>query len=597
MCAIFGIIGKHERQKAYEAFTLLSHRGADDEIVFENTDAFLGLYRLRITATDQDISSHYAKNNCTILFNGEIYNYQTLAEELNLFFTSEVALLHAAYQHWGDGFVSHLRGMFAIAIIEAHTVKLFRDPFGKKPLYFTYDEQRFIFSSEMKAIHTLLPWVFQKEDIPTYFSFQTILSPKTFDKHIFQVCAGEIVCFSLRDKSLSRAMHWCMLNKPVTIYSEDEALVLLQNALLNSVALRIPREVPFACLLSGGVDSSLVAAMVCEHEKIDTFCLGYEGYEKYDERAFAQRVASHIGSRHHEVILSKEDFFQTVDEVINGLDEPIADPAMIPLYFLMRQLKKEGFKVVLTGDGSDELFMGYRTYKELYALESLKSFEFKGWMQRYLKSNFSMHKEWEWYKRVFESTLLFRSTAELFTDLQQNRLLRMNVKDNHSTQALQEYVAMFEKSQRTSPIDWYSFLDIKITLGDLFLRKLDRMSMAHGIEARSPFLDKEVVAVAFSSDPKIRMGKTSKSLVKKVAQTYLPKEIVHRKKKGFNYPYIEWLYGSDELKVIDRVQEKMGLFHEEVLKEYLKKGEQGVLKQHIFAIYLLCKWIEKHILD
>jgi asparagine synthase (glutamine-hydrolysing) len=388
-----------------------------------------------------------------------------------------------------------------------------------------------------------------------------------------------------------------MLNKPVTIYSEDEALVLLQNALLNSVALRIPREVPFACLLSGGVDSSLVAAMVCEHEKIDTFCLGYEGYEKYDERAFAQRVASHIGSRHHEVILSKEDFFQTVDEVINGLDEPIADPAMIPLYFLMRQLKKEGFKVVLTGDGSDELFMGYRTYKELYALESLKSFEFKGWMQRYLKSNFSMHKEWEWYKRVFESTLLFRSTAELFTDLQQNRLLRMNVKDNHSTQALQEYVAMFEKSQRTSPIDWYSFLDIKITLGDLFLRKLDRMSMAHGIEARSPFLDKEVVAVAFSSDPKIRMGKTSKSLVKKVAQTYLPKEIVHRKKKGFNYPYIEWLYGSDELKVIDRVQEKMGLFHEEVLKEYLKKGEQGVLKQHIFAIYLLCKWIEKHILD
>ncbi len=196
--------------------------------------------------------------------------------------------------------------------------------------------------------------------------------------------------------------------------------------------------------------------------------------------------------------LVKTDFLQTIEEVVSSLDEPLADPAMLPLYHLMKEVNKEGFKVVLTGDGSDELFMGYRTYKEFYDLEQAKELKFKGWLQHYFKSHFSMHKEWEWYKRIFEESMLFRSTAEVFTDLQQNRLLRMNVKDNLSLKALEPYKKEFEQSGRTSAIDWYSFLDMKVMLGNVFLRKLDRMSMAHSVEARSPFLDKEVVATAFA---------------------------------------------------------------------------------------------------
>ena len=189
--------------------------------------------------------------------------------------------------------------------------------------------------------------------------------------------------------------------------------------------------------------------------------------------------------------------------------------------------------------------------------------------------------------------MLFRSTAEIFTDLQQNRLVRMNVKDNHSLKALVPYKEEFEQSGRTSPIDWYSFLDLKVMLGNVFLRKLDRMSMAHSIEARSPFLDKEVVATAFACTPELRMGGSSKDLVKSVAKKYLPEEIVDRKKKGFNYPYMEWLQESGELSVIHRVQTKMNLFNDHELEMYLEKGKQGMFKQHLFSIYMLCKWLEK----
>ncbi len=204
-----------------------------------------------------------------------------------------------------------------------------------------------------------------------------------------------------------------------------------------------------------------------------------------------------------------------------------------------------------------------------------------------------MHKEWEWYKRVFEESILFRSTAEIFTDLQQNRLLWMNVKDNHSLKSLAPYIEEFEQSGCASPIDWYSFLDLKVVLGNVFLRKLDRMSMAHSIEARSPFLDKEVVATAFACNPELRMTGSPKALVKSVASKYLPEEIVKRKKKGFNYPYMEWLYESGELAVIGRIQKKMNLFHESELEMYLEKGKQGMFKQHLFSIYMLCKWLEK----
>jgi len=593
VCAIFGILGTYEEAKAKEAFQSLAHRGIDANYTSVNEHSFLGVHRLAITHVTKTPTQIMNRNGVQILFNGEIYNYEVLAEELQLHKPSEVDVLHEAYRVWGDEFVTHLRGMFAIAIIEETQVKLFRDPFGKKPIYYTLDAQRFIFSSEMKAIHSLIPLTFDRQILTQYLSFQTPLSPQTFDRHIHQVDAGEMITFNLASQKIERQKYYTPFSKVQTISSQEKAEEKLEKALLESVSLRLPKEVKFACLLSGGVDSSLISAMASLKQRIDTFSIGYEGYEKYDERPFAKTVAEHINANHHEVLFSKADFLQTIEEVVTSLDEPLADPAMLPLYHLMKAVHKEGFKVVLTGDGSDELFMGYRTYKEFYDLEQAKELEFKGWLQHYFKSHFSMYKEWEWYKRIFEESMLFRSTAEVFTDLQQNRLLRMNVKDNNSLKALEPYRKEFEQSGGVSPVDWYSFLDLKVMLGNVFLRKLDRMSMAHSIEARSPFLDKEVVATAFSCSPELRIGGTSKALVKNVARKYLPEEIVDRKKKGFNYPYMEWLYESGELEVIHRIQAKINLFNESELEMYLEKGRQGMFKQHLFSLYMLCKWLEK----
>ncbi|HSR74040.1 MAG TPA: asparagine synthase (glutamine-hydrolyzing) [Sulfurovum sp.] len=593
MCAIFGIIGTYELKEAKKAFGTLVHRGIDASVTFSDENGFLGVHRLAVTGIAQPFTQIPLQNGIRILFNGEIYNYRILAEELGNEAQSETDVLYAAYEKWGEDFVKHLRGMFAVAIIEGTEVKLFRDPFGKKPLFYAFDAQRLIFASEMKAIHAMVPFRFDRQLIPSYLSFQAPLAPRTFDKEIYQVDAGEIVSFSLYGQKIRKERYYTPLFKAQTITQMAEAEALLENVLLESVSLRLPKEVKFACLLSGGVDSSLVSAMASLEQKVHTFSIGYEGYEKYDERPFARRVAEHIDSEHHEIIFGKADFLQTIEEVVATLDEPLADPAMLPLYHLMKAVHREGFKVVLTGDGSDELFMGYRTYKEFYDLERAKELKFKGWLQHYFKSHFSMHKEWEWYKRIFEESLLFRSTAEVFTDLQQNRLLRMNVKDNNTLESLAPYREEFEQSGRTSPVDWYSFLDLKVMLGNVFLRKLDRMSMAHSVEARSPFLDKEVVSAAFASAPELRMADTPKKIVKRVARKYLPEEIINRKKKGFNYPYMEWLQESGELEVIRRMQKKMNLFNEHELEMYLEKGEKGMFKQHLFSLYMLCKWLEQ----
>jgi asparagine synthase (glutamine-hydrolysing) len=261
----------------------------------------------------------------------------------------------------------------------------------------------------------------------------------------------------------------------------------------------------------------------------------------------------------------------------------------------MEQIRQEGIKVVLTGDGSDELFLGYRTYKEYLDIEQLTNLKHKNWLKAYLKSHFSMHKEWEWYKRILEEKSLFRSSAELFTDLQQNRLLKMNIKDNRSLEMITAYIQEFKESHRNAPVDWYSFLDLKIQLGEVFLRKLDRISMAHSVEARTPFLDKEVVQSVFATATELREQQIPKGWIKEIAMDYLPEAIIQRKKKGFNYPYLEWLQSSNELKIILNVQKKHKLFNDIQLEWLLSEGEQGRFQHQIFSLYILCKWMERRL--
>jgi len=430
-----------------------------------------------------------------------------------------------------------------------------------------------------------------KKQIPVYLSFQSTLAPYTFYKDIYQLGAGELLLYDTRRYRIKTFDS--IVESTYSIRKKPEATALIQKRLKEAVEIRIPDRVPYGALLSGGLDSSLVAAMAAEEGPLRSYCIGYEGYDKYDERPYARETAAHIGSDHHEVIFGKEDFFQSIEDVVELLDEPLADPAILPLHYLMRHISEDGVKVVLTGDGSDELFMGYKTYTEYADLEQAASLKHKSWLKNYLKAHFSMHKEWEWHKRIFEESILFRSSAEVFTDLQQNQLLKTTIRDNHSLEAIRVYREAFEASGRKAPADWYSYLDIKVLLGELFLKKLDRVSMANGVEARTPFLDRRVVAAAFGIDADLRMGTERKHLIKSIAAEYLPQSIIQRKKKGFNYPFLEWLYEENALAVIEEVQRGTGLFREVHLHYLLEKGRQGMFRQHLFSLFMLCRWIVK----
>ncbi|MBU4059121.1 asparagine synthase C-terminal domain-containing protein, partial [bacterium] len=386
--------------------------------------------------------------------------------------------------------------------------------------------------------------------------------------------------------------------KPNLITSKDEAVHTLSSLLEESIELRLNADVPMASLLSGGIDSASLNAYALKHgAKLQTYTLGYKEFAKYDERANAKESAAFLGLANTEVEICQSDFINASEKVFDVLDEPLNDPAAIPLYLLFEKIKEDGYKVVLSGEGSDELFLGYRQYFEYLDIEQAANLGHKNWLKKYFRSNFSMNREWEWYKRVFDETLLFRTSGEKFTDLQKNLLLRRNVKDNESLKYLKPYRDTFENSEHTDESIWYSYVDLNIFQAEHFLTKLDRVSMAHSIESRTPFLDYKLASCVFSIAPQLRyQDKTTKSLLKEIMKTQLDEKILKRKKKGFSNPYMEYLIASGGLELIKEVNMQTGLFREEELEKYIQTASKGSFKQHLWGLYVLSVWIKKHLL-
>jgi asparagine synthase (glutamine-hydrolysing) len=330
---------------------------------------------------------------------------------------------------------------------------------------------------------------------------------------------------------------------------------------------------------------------------LHTCTLGYNEYQNYDERKNAAATAEFLGVKNSVVEIDQNSFIDASERVFESLDEPLNDPAAIPLYLLFEAISKEGYRVVMSGEGSDELFLGYRQYFEYLDIQKTSSLMHKNWLKKYFHSNFSMNREWEWYKRIWDDTLLFRTSGEKFTDMQKNLLMRQNVRDNESLQYLKPYRDRFEQSDFSDESMWYSYIDLNLFQAEHFLRKLDHVSMAHSIESRTPFLDHHLVETVFSLSPQLRYqeGKT-KSLLKKIAAPYLSEEILKRKKKGFSNPYMEWLIASEKIELILEVNEQTGMFKKEVLEKYIEMAKRGRFKQHVWGLYVLSHWIKKELL-
>ena len=599
MCAIFGIIGEYNEKKALSALAKLSHRGPDYCGLVQKRGLFFAHQRLSIL--DLDKRSHQPLKHRDILlsFNGEIYNFKELKRQLAFEFKTESdsEVLIATYLEWGVDFVQHLRGMFAIALLDGETLYLFRDRLGKKPLFYL-DGDSFIFASEIKALLPFLKKTEMDEDaLLSYLSFLTPTPPFTFFKNIKKLAAGEYL--TLKDTKVQVKRYYEMLDIPSSlITSEDVALSQLESVLEESMELRLNADVPMAALLSGGIDSATINYYAKKQGlNIPTYTLGYKEFSKYDERANAKKSAEFLGIKNTQVEIDEEKFLDASERVFESMDEPLNDPAAIPLYLLFEQIKKDGYRVVMSGEGSDELFLGYRQYFEYLDIEQAKTLAHKNWLKKYFRANFSMNREWEWYKRIFDETLLFRTSGEKFTDLQKNGLLRRNVKDNESLKYLQNYRENFERSAHTDESMWYSYIDLNIFQAEHFLSKLDRVSMAHSIESRTPFLDHKLVETVFSLSPELRYRDgVTKSLLKKIMNSKLDESILSRKKKGFANPYMEYLINSKKIDLIKEVNAQTGIFKTDKLDEYIQTASRGSFKQHIWGLYVLSYWIKKNLL-
>ncbi len=552
-----GIIGSNFLTSNFdETINLLYHRGPDVQGSFTYKNNQFGHTRLSIIDLNEEASQPMIFDDIIITFNGEIYNYKELIEEekLNCKTKSDTEVLIRLYQKYGVDFLNKLNGMFSFCIFDIKKEQFFcaRDRFGKKPFYFYYKDDKFIYASEIKSIISLLSFTptLNKKALEEYLTFWSPIGTNTFYKDILKLEAGYSIVFD--GKKLLKNKYYDIDKIDLIHESEENVLDNIENLLIKSMERRLVSDVGVASLLSGGVDSSLVSSLYSKISlsKIDTYCIGYDEHVHYSELPYARKVAKYINSNHHEVLIGRNDFLEVIDNMLTHMDEPIGDSASIPTYILSKQISKDGFKVALSGEGSDEIFLGYDKYFNLLKTDST-------------------------YTTINAS----------FSEEEKIKLFNEYLKKDYSS-----------LSPYNSRIQNLSYLDIKIWIGDVLMTKIDKMSMAHSLELRAPFLDYHLVEYLLSIDESLKVGNTNKYLLKQIAYKYLPKDIVDRKKKGFSSPFIEWLYEEfkDEiLNVILRVNRHLNLFNEEYVKFLYNEAKEKRYKQHVWNLFIFSRWFER----
>ncbi len=578
-----------------EVTSLMKHRGPDNISIKQIDNNFFGHTRLSIIDLDAEANQPMIFDDILIVFNGEIYNYDELkiSEKLECITCSDTEVLIRLYQKYDVEFLHLLNGAFSFCIFDSKKERYFcaRDRYGKKPFYYYERNGEFIFSSMIKPIIKLIGYTpkLNKVALSQYLQYFTPLAPHTFYQDILKLDKSSYLLYEKNKLSMKK---YYKIKTYKSIKNENTALENIEELLVDSVQQRLKSDVEVGTLLSGGIDSSLISSIYSQNtnHQINTFSVGYKTNKKYCELPFAKIVAENIKSNHTALEIGQQDFIENIDEVFESLEEPHADPAAIPLWHLTKEIKKQGIKTVLSGEGSDELFLGYDNYAKFlkyYKYKESLSTEQYSFMNDIISSLSSNTKESEYLRRVIKKENIYNSFGEIFTQSQRKRLLQK--------------VATFKtENPKQDPVDWMSYIDMKIWLGEALLSKVDKMSMANSVETRNPFLDYRLVDTVFSIDSKLKVGDTNKYLLKKVASKYIPKEIINRQKKGFNSPFNEWLFCEYQEKLLEEilvVNKVTNLFNEEYVKYLYNEAKQNRLKQHFYALWHFSKWYYKNYLS
>lgn len=572
MCGIAGVIqfgrdARVELDTIRHMCTVMAHRGPDDDGFYVAGPVGLGMRRLSIVDVargHQPISNE--DETAWIVFNGEIYNHAELREQLQARghryrTNSDTETIIHLYEEYGRDCVRHLRGMFAFAIWDIKTRRLFiaRDRLGIKPLYYQLTAQSLAFGSEIKVV--LAPGTqpkFNLQVLPEYLAFGFVSSSESFYEGIIKLMPGHTMDVTL-DGRVSIEPYWDL---PVTgeesAHSETYYIEKYRDLLEQAVNSHLMSDVPLGVFLSGGIDSSAVAALMTKlrREPIETFSVGY-AEDQCSELPYARVVAHHLSSIHHEVLVSRDQFFDALPQLIWHEDEPIAWPSSVPLYFVAR-LARERVKVVLTGEGSDETLGGYARYAFTLKNASLHQY-YRGLVPGAARRQIrSLIQDSSWISATIRrklahtplardgdswASLYFDNFLCAFSEAEQRALFSDDLAARFKAGA--PYESPLEYWERSSGDTLHRLLytDIKTYLVEL-LMKQDNMSMAASIESRVPFLDHVLVEFASTIPRKFQLqGLSGKRILKKAVEDLLPHEILYRKKLGFPTPWSRWLKG------------------------------------------------------
>lgn len=604
MCGICGFTGQVvDRDDVIRNMTeVITHRGPDSDGFFTDDYISMGFRRLSIIDLDAGHQPIYNEDKSLVLtFNGEIYNYKELRKVLiqkgHKFYTdtdSEV-LVHG-FEEWQEDLLPKLRGMFGFAIYNTKDKSVFiaRDFFGIKPMHYTQIGEDFVYASEIKSIleHPKFVKKFNTRALDTYLSFQYAVPPETFFEGVYCLMPGHYLWY--RDGEVETTRYFEPRFNPNEEMSEEQAVNEIEKVFENSVNAHKIADVEVGCFLSSGVDSSYVSTYFADQK---TFTVGFDFGEKYNEISWAENLSKKIGVEHHTHLISSEEFWDAVPTVQYHMDQPLADPSCIALYFVSR-LASQYVKVVLSGEGADELFGGYTCYNDPRVFKIYQTIV-PHCIRKAIRAvcrKLPDIKGRDYLIRACDP-LEERYIGNAFMyDYKQKKDL---LKDPSIATRPQDYTRKYYyRCRKYDDVTKMQYLDINMWMvGDILL-KADRMSMANSLELRVPFLDKEVFKVASSLPTRLRCNKSNtKYAMRKAAVRHMPEETAEKEKLGFPVPTRVWLrdekyYNVVKKKFKGKTAEKF--FNTDVLVEWLDTHFSGKEdnSRRVWTVYVFLVWYD-----
>lgn len=559
MCGFIGCVHDRiaeitgeEKETFKQMNDMITHRGPDDEGYFTDEHVQFGFRRLSIIDVENGHQPlTYENERYWIIFNGEIYNYLELRENLvneGMTFetSSDTEVIIATYAKYKEKTAEQLRGMFGFVIWDKQEEKIYgaRDPFGIKPFFYAEEDGKLYLGSEKKSIlHALKSTKLDEVSLQNYMTFQFVPEPDSLTQGVKRLEPGHYFTKKIGE-SMQISQYWKAKFQPVA-KSEDTFIKEIRDVMYDSVKMHMRSDVPVGSFLSGGIDSSIIAAIAKEyHPAIKTFSVGFER-DGFSEVDVAKETAEKLGVENISYIITPQEYMDELPKIVWHMDDPLADPAAIPLYFLSREARKH-VTVALSGEGADELFGGYNIYNEPNSLSMFN--KMPGVLKSMLRGVANVMPEGMRGKSFLERGTTpmeerYIGNAKMFTEAEKKILLPKYQAGHDYTKITDP---LYAETVGYNPVERMQYIDIHTWMRGDILLKADRMTMANSLEVRVPFLDKEVFRVAKDIPASLKTTNgTTKYVLRKAAEAFVPDHVLNRRKLGFPVPIRHWL--KDEM--------------------------------------------------